>query len=197
MVEIGRAPEAVTEKGRRRRDLILRSAIRLFDERGFHATGIDDIGEAAGITGPGVYRHFSGKDEILIAIFDGIWRELRVGLDVASAQEPNEAITTLLDRHISFAVDHRAEMALLQRQLGNLPADYQRRAQANRDRYEAAWMRALTHVRPAWTDAELRLIVRATLWMINSYALDGHDPDPDASTARRVLRDLALRSLEL
>jgi AcrR family transcriptional regulator len=181
----------VTEKGRRRRDLILRAATRLFDEHGFHATGIDDIGEGAGITGPGVYRHFAGKDEILIEVFDGIWRLLRVGLDEAAERPPREALTGLIQQHVEFAVDRRAEMALLQRQLANLPSDYQRRAEANRDRYEAVWVDAVSALFPRRTEADCRLRVRATLWMINSYALDGHAPDPEPETARRVLTEMA------
>jgi len=184
-------PRPATEKGRKRRDLIIRSATRLFDEQGFHATGIDDIGEAAGITGPGVYRHFAGKDEILIEIFDGIWRLLRVGLDEAAGQPPPRALTTLIAQHVEFAVGRRAEMALLQRQLSNLPDDYQRKAKANRDRYEATWVDAVSAVSPERSEADCRLRVRATLWMINSYALDGHAPDPEPETARRVLGEMA------
>ena len=37
----------------------------LFHERGYHATGMDDIGAEAGISGPAIYRHFKGKEEIL------------------------------------------------------------------------------------------------------------------------------------
>lgn len=186
-----------TERGRRRRDRIIREATRLFDERGYHATGIDDIGAAAGITGPGVYRHFSGKDEILIAVFDRIWMMLRVGLDAAADQPPRDALATLIDQHVAFVVDRRAEMALLVRQLANLPADYQRRAAGNRDRYEAAWVEPLVHLRPDWTDGERHLTVRAVLWMLNSYALEDPAPDPDAETVRRVLVGLARTALVL
>jgi len=55
-----------TRSGRpRRRELILDAAATLFAQRGFVGTGMDEIGVAAGITGPGVYRHFASKDELL------------------------------------------------------------------------------------------------------------------------------------
>ena len=60
-------PQEPARKKRRpqRREQILAAAVRLFHERGYHATGMDEIGAAAGITGPGVYRHFRNKEEIL------------------------------------------------------------------------------------------------------------------------------------
>src|SRR5690606_18584825 len=54
-------------RGHRRR-AILEAAADLFSERGYPATGVDEIGEAAGITGPAVYRHFDNKNHVLSAV---------------------------------------------------------------------------------------------------------------------------------
>jgi AcrR family transcriptional regulator len=51
--------------GQARYDAILGAARRLFHTQGYEQTTMDDIGVAAGITGPGIYRHFAGKQEIL------------------------------------------------------------------------------------------------------------------------------------
>ena len=53
-----------------RRQAILDAATRLFSSRGYADTGIDDIGEAVGITGPAVYRHFTSKQELLVAVLE-------------------------------------------------------------------------------------------------------------------------------
>lgn len=53
-----------------RRAQLLASAARLFHRHGFHGVGIDDIGAAAGVSGPAVYRHFPGKQALLAAITD-------------------------------------------------------------------------------------------------------------------------------
>src|SRR5262249_42746727 len=49
---------------------ILEAAAKLFQERGFGAVGVDEIGERAGVTGPAIYRHFRGKEDILASLFD-------------------------------------------------------------------------------------------------------------------------------
>ena len=54
------------------REQILREAARLFAERGFHGVGVDEIGAAVGISGPGLYRHFAGKDAMLAELLVGI-----------------------------------------------------------------------------------------------------------------------------
>ena len=57
---------------RPRREQLLQCAADLFSARGYHAVGIDDIGAAAGISGPGVYRHFPGKQALLAALCDRV-----------------------------------------------------------------------------------------------------------------------------
>ena len=55
-----------------RKNRILASASELIGRKGFHAVSIADIGNAAGITGSGVYRHFDSKSAILVALFDQV-----------------------------------------------------------------------------------------------------------------------------
>ena len=49
----------------RRRTALFREAARIIAERGFHQTRLADVGAAVGISGPGVYRYFSSKDDML------------------------------------------------------------------------------------------------------------------------------------
>lgn len=67
-----------------RREQILREAARLFAERGFHGVGVDEIGAAVGISGPGLYRHFPGKDAMLAELLVGISERLLCGGSCAS-----------------------------------------------------------------------------------------------------------------
>jgi AcrR family transcriptional regulator len=54
----------------RRRALIVEAAGRLFGERGYEATRLDEIAAAAGVTKPIVYRHFSSKRDLYLALLD-------------------------------------------------------------------------------------------------------------------------------
>src|SRR5947199_7590710 len=57
-------------RGMDRAQAILDAALELFAEDGFAAVGVDRIGERAGIPGPHIYRHFSGKGELLATLID-------------------------------------------------------------------------------------------------------------------------------
>ena len=48
-----------------KREAVLRTAAGMFNERGFHATSIDDVAEALDVTKPTIYHYFATKDEIL------------------------------------------------------------------------------------------------------------------------------------
>lgn len=183
--------QPATEKGRVRRDRIIAEATELFFENGYHATGIDDIGEAAGITGPGVYRHFAGKDEILIAVFDRIWMILKTGVDASRDLGDRDALSVLVAGHVRTAVEHRPEIALLHRELRNLPADYQARAERNRRAYEDWWAERIVGVQPHLDAEEGRMTARSVFWLINAYAADPTRPDIPVDRARELLITMA------
>ena len=72
--EVGRtkagAPDRRQLKGSESRDRIVDSAIDLFSERGYAATGVSGIVRAAGIEKSALYWHFGSKEGLLAAVFD-------------------------------------------------------------------------------------------------------------------------------
>jgi AcrR family transcriptional regulator len=167
MQQVAYTHEPQTVRGKTRRDLIIAAATELFHERGFHATGIDDIGSAAGITGPGIYRHFASKDEILIAVFDRIWMMLKEAIDASGLLDPKDALDYLTSRHVWLSVEHRAEFALLAHDLRFLPANYQALARMNRATYRDTWANLIVAIFPAVTVEQARL-ASSSSWRLSS-----------------------------
>ena len=50
--------------------MVIEAAGRLFGERGYEATRLDDVAAAAGVTKPIVYRHFDSKRDLYLALLD-------------------------------------------------------------------------------------------------------------------------------
>ena len=53
-----------------RRDQILRSAIRLFNKKGFDGTSMRDIARACRMTSANIYNYISGKEDIIRLILE-------------------------------------------------------------------------------------------------------------------------------
>lgn len=64
------SPIVARMAGDERRMQILRSAVRLFSQRGFRGTTTKEIAQAAGISEAMVFRHFATKEELYTAILD-------------------------------------------------------------------------------------------------------------------------------
>ena len=65
-------PDQPFSKDRQReskREAVLSEAAQAFRRRGFHATSMDDIAEALGVTKGALYRYVRSKDEILFECF--------------------------------------------------------------------------------------------------------------------------------
>lgn len=58
----------------RTRALLLDAAEEVFAEKGFAAATLDDIAHAAGYTKGAIYKHFSVKEELFLAVSDRYWR---------------------------------------------------------------------------------------------------------------------------
>jgi AcrR family transcriptional regulator len=68
-------------------EAILKAGRRLFGERGFAATTIDDMAEAAQVAKGAVYHHFATKEVVFEAVFDSVSRDLVAEIDRAVRTE--------------------------------------------------------------------------------------------------------------
>jgi len=70
-------------------EAILKAGRRLFGERGFAATTIDDIADAAHVAKGAVYHHFATKEAVFEAVFDSISRDLVADIERTTRSEPD------------------------------------------------------------------------------------------------------------
>jgi AcrR family transcriptional regulator len=150
-----------------RRAKILEAATELFRERGFHAVGVDEIGEAAGITGPGVYRHFAGKDDLLVSVFDAATDDLWEGPEGGASLEDYVA------SHVDYAIDHAHAIELWYQERRHLPTEAQAKQRRIQRRYVVRWVTALRAERPELDEDGARLRCQAAIGLIHSFALGG------------------------
>lgn len=183
------ADAVARRRPRHRRQRILDAAIELFGERGYHAAGIDDIGAAAGITGPGVYRHFPSKLDMLVAVFERTAddRAHAAAAIVAAHDEPAEALAALVEDHVRFAVEYRSVIAVYLQEGRNLPQPQARRIRRRQRVYLDSWVALLAPLRPE-LDADAALAtVQAAIGVIHSVAF--YDSALDRERLIRLLAE--------
>lgn len=153
-----------------RRERILSAAAALTARRGFHTIGMADIGAEAGIVGSGVYRHFTSKDAILVALLDRVMERLQKGAAaiLAAAPDDRSALSGLVRDHIAVAIEDRTVLAVYHREVHNLPEEERRRLRRLQRHYVEDWVHVLAPLRPDLADGELRLAVHAAVGAIQS-----------------------------
>ncbi|MEU6878603.1 TetR/AcrR family transcriptional regulator [Streptomyces sp. NPDC046712] len=154
-----------------RREQILKEAARLFAERGFHGVGVDEIGAAVGISGPGLYRHFAGKDAMLAELLVGISERLLDGgrLRVGEGEDdPRALLGSLIDGHIDFALDDRPLITLHDRELDRLKDEDRKRVRQLQRQYVELWVAVVRELYPASSEGEARAAVHAVFGLLNS-----------------------------
>jgi AcrR family transcriptional regulator len=83
------APRGLRERKKLETRLALaRSALRLFEERGYAETTVDDIAAAANVSRRTFFRYFGGKDEVIIVDPEGKMQALHVALAEGPPDEP-------------------------------------------------------------------------------------------------------------
>lgn len=189
--ETGQNTASQTKRGHDRKERIIAVATDLFDRNGYHATGIDDIGAAAGITGPGVYRHFASKDDILMEVFDRIWLILRGSVEVAKDLPPDEALSLMVQTHVEFVVEHRVATTLFLKELQSLQQEYRAKVRRNDAVYLDAWAAAIVGSNEDLSSDEARIVARSCIWAINAYDADPTSDRLPPALAKGVLTSIA------
>jgi AcrR family transcriptional regulator len=107
-----RVPRVVREQQ------MLDAAVAVFSQRGYHAAGMDDIAERAGISKPMVYAYLGTKEELFVACLhrEGT-RLMQAVLDAVSPQaSPDEQLWRGLRAFFRFVGAHRDAWSVLYRQ---------------------------------------------------------------------------------
>jgi AcrR family transcriptional regulator len=102
-----------------RRELIVDAAGRLFGERGYDATRLDEIAAAAGVTKPILYRHFDSKRDLYLALLDRHRADLS-GFIPAMPPEGTvaERLRAVLDGWLDYVEAHAYSWKMLFRDTG-------------------------------------------------------------------------------
>ena len=107
------APRRLTAEQRRRQ--LFAVALGLFAQRGYRATTMDDIAEAAGVTKPLLYQHFSSKRALYLELVDSIARDLLEAIEqaVRQADGPRQQVELGFAAYFRLVVSHEAEFRIL------------------------------------------------------------------------------------
>ena len=121
------------------------AATRLFRQRGYHATSMQDLGEALGMNRGSLYHYISGKDELLWAILNRALDllEARVLPLLEAEAPPVDRLTDAIREHLRVAADHADELALIQIEMRALSRERQHEIIARRNAYENRWRATL------------------------------------------------------
>ncbi|HEY8372798.1 MAG TPA: TetR/AcrR family transcriptional regulator [Pseudonocardiaceae bacterium] len=173
---------------------MLAAAAELFARHGFHGVGIDDIGSAVGISGPGLYRHFRSKDAMLGEMLVTISEKLLAGgrERVARAADPQEALGELVRWHIDFALDNPSLITVHERNLANLAEEDQRRVRALQRAYVEVWVQVICQVVPDTEEPAARAAAHAVFGLLNSTP---HSAHLDRTAMAELLHRMAMAAL--
>lgn len=121
------------------------AAVELFAEKGFHGTGVAEIGDRAGVQRGALYYHIGSKEELL-------WQILRdyIHLMLTDAQriargtdEPISKLRKLIHSHVGLIIEHRREVAIQLRDVTALTGDRGEELQEMRDGVQECWQRVI------------------------------------------------------
>jgi len=190
-------PSRRTRQKSDRRSKLLAAAERLFAQRGFLAVRLEDIGAAAGVSGPAIYRHFPNKESLLVELLVGVSTRLLSGaIEVLETSGATAALDGLVDFHLDFALGESDLIRIQDRDLAHLPPQAQRQVRKAQRQYVELWVGALRELNPGLDEADARLMAHAAFGLLNSTP---HSAKPTRSTgivrSRAVMRSMTVAAL--
>lgn len=171
-------------------------AADLFAEKGFHGVSIAELGAACGFSGPALYRHFRSKDAVLAEMLVSISDELlSVGRQrVRAADSSGQALCSLLDWHVSFALDHKSLIVVQDRDWAVLAPQAREKVRETQRKYVEVWVKQLRVIRPDLNAKQARARVHAVFGLLNSTPHSAFLPGEEM---RSLLTEMAGKALGL
>jgi len=119
---------------------IRQAAVKLFAERGFYGTGMEDIAALVGIRASSLYNHLRAKQDLLCDVMLTTMRELLDGFRVATASGTSaERLGQAMEAHVRYHATHRDEAHIGNRELASLQQPERDIVRELRREYARGW----------------------------------------------------------
>jgi AcrR family transcriptional regulator len=183
-----------------REEELLRIATRLFKEKGYHNTSMQDLADAFGVQKASLYYYIDSKEELLRRLMERAIAILGTHIDEIYATDlpPVEKLRQALEHHAVTLMDHLNLVSVYLYEYRNLPEDRLHDALAVRRHYEQVLCRIVEDgiERGELRPVDVRLAVFGLLGMLN-WTHQWYSPRGELSSRQiaAILVDMALFGL--
>jgi AcrR family transcriptional regulator len=167
-----------------RRELILAAATELFASRGYEHVSMGDVADAVAVGPSALYRHFSGKEQLLAEVVGDVADQFATLLVTPS--DPEHAVAAIA----TFALDHRSHGVLREREARHLSPEIRAAVDARTARARERFTAGVCSTRPRGGSAIVTTAALAVLTSPSFHHLELPRPEYDillTKLAQRVL----------
>ncbi|MFG1925431.1 TetR/AcrR family transcriptional regulator [Cryptosporangium sp. NPDC048952] len=180
---------------------VVRTAVELFNRKGYDATSIGDLAKELGVTKPAIYHHVTSKEDLLRLALDDALDELTAvvtgAMSDAGSSSAYERLRGVVRRSVEVLVAHQPAVTLLLRVRGNTPVEVEALSRRRwLDDRLAALVRAAAAEGALRDDIPPELVSRLLFGMVNSL-VEWYRPEGvfDASAVADAITALAFNGL--
>jgi AcrR family transcriptional regulator len=162
------APPNIDRAAGSRREQLISTSAKAFRHSGFGGVSIDDIGHELGITGPGLYRYFDNKVDILVAAINRFyeWQSIQLTRSIRTPVADTAVISNLVQGYIRVATEATDLLAVSLTEKLYLPSALSERFDRIRADFVGEWQRWLSVASPELSDVQASVLVNVAKTMI-------------------------------
>jgi AcrR family transcriptional regulator len=162
-------------------EFILRTAARIFAEKGYHSTSMRDISRATEVSLAGLYYYCRSKEELLFLIQDNCFGRVLERLE-ERLRETNDAVEKLrifIENHLSFFAANMAEMKVLSHEAESLDGEMRDAVSNKKRQYTRLARRILSEVQQGLGEEQRQIdltIATYALFGMMNWIYNWYDP---------------------
>lgn len=127
-------PRRQSERG----EEVYAAALRLFTEKGYHATSMQDIAQAVGLYKGSLYHYIGGKEDLLLRVFERAMGSLLAEVEVIVANTSlgaSQQLRLLLAAHVAAVAENREALTVYLHEFRALAGETLDLVRTQRQRY--------------------------------------------------------------
>jgi AcrR family transcriptional regulator len=170
---VSKEPKTTRKVPRKRRAEVLDAAARVFHEKGYDATTIQDIADEVGILKGSVYYYISSKEDVLFELLEEVHEAaLQAVMEAVERDgDPLAKIHAFVETLSRFNADNQVRMGILLHDFRSLSEPRRREIVRERDRYDRILRKLISEGQEQGTicqDIDGKLAALAIMGMINT-----------------------------